>query len=223
MNHKYGILFDYNGVIADDEALQEAAFAEVMKSFGVDLSHEEYASFCMGRTDPEGFMELQKAYPERMQNTETNKLCKLKTEKYFELAKSKSVIYKGVREVIDRLFKDFALGIVTSSSKREFETVMGKEGILDRFQIFITAEDIEKGKPNPDPYLKGLAALQTLKENTVAIEDSASGVKSAKAAGIKCLAVLHTTPEDRLRDADKIVSSITEIDSSVIRQVFLHK
>lgn len=223
ISRNIGILFDYNGVIVDDEILQEQAFAAVLNDEGIELTHQMYSNLCMGRTDSEGFAELKKEFLTGLEQYGIKELANRKTEKYFELAPQTSVLFEGAGECIKRLSDDFLLGIVTSSSIREFEVVMKKTNLLRYFSSILTAEDFQKGKPDPEPYNKGLQSLGTLADMTVAIEDSVSGVKAAKSAGLKCIAVLHTNSYDRLASADKIVQTLQDITTDLIRSIIGEK
>ena len=154
------------------------------------------------------------------QNSLSN-LVEEKTRLYQELSGKADILYSDVKSVLSTLNKVFNLAIVTGSSKEELFPVLEKNKLFQYFQKIITAEDITKSKPDPEGYLKALSLFGINADKAVVIEDSPSGVKAAKAAGIKCIAVLHTTSEDRLVDADKIISSIADLDEKLVSSVIL--
>jgi len=89
--------------------------------------------------------------------------------------------------------------------------------LIGHFKAIVSAEDVEQGKPEPDIFLKALAALNTQTtdaiqaQQCVVIEDSKEGVKGARRAGMKCLAVTNSHPAELLGDADTIVTSLEEV------------
>ncbi|HEX2897197.1 MAG TPA: HAD family phosphatase [candidate division Zixibacteria bacterium] len=211
-----GVLFDYNGVIVNDESLQKDAFRSVLNGKGVKLTDQLYSEIFLGRTDIEGFEEVRGRFPQELFEVTTYELCNLKTRKYIKSLVGNKVIYDGAIECIKSLSEQFSLGIVTSSAKKEFEAVMVKFTLRKYFSIILTAEDFKRGKPDPEPYAKGTRELGTELKKTIAIEDSPSGVRSAKSAGIWCIAVLNTSASDQLTEADLIVNTISEISVKTI-------
>jgi len=87
------------------------------------------------------------------------------------------------------------------------------------FKIIITAQDITKGKPDPEPYLITAKKLQKNPKNCLAIEDSQSGVLSAKAAGMKCIAITTTHSEKDLANANLVVYTFSEINEDIIKTI----
>src|SRR5687767_517013 len=110
--------------------------------------------------------------------------------------------YPGVVEFIKDLATRHPLALVTSSLPSEAKTVLRAFDITGCFQATVTADDITKGKPDPEGYLKGAAALNVDPKDCVVIEDAPSGVRAAKAAGMQCQVVTNTHTKDGLAGAD---------------------
>ena len=217
---KLGILFDYNGVLANDEHLHEEGFREVLSQFGVDLTAEFYKEYCLGRTDADGFEALKVRLGEQLAGLATQELVAMKQSAYQQRMVPEEILYPGVVGVLSGLNGSCPYAIVTSSKRCEVMPVVEYLGQYDiRFRTLVTADDITRGKPDPEGYLKGLCAIELPHEQVVAVEDSPSGVKAAKAAGLVCVAVCHTTPNDRLREADMIVPNIRNITPWLLRSV----
>ena len=217
---EFGILFDYNGVLANDEHLHEESFQEVLSQFGVDLTAEFYKEYCLGRTDADGFEALKVRLGEQLAGLATQELVAMKQSAYQQRLIPSEVLYPGVVEVLGTLNGTCPYAVVTGSKKSELAPVLKhlqRYGI--HFKALVTADDITRGKPDPEGYLKGLCAIELPHEQVVAVEDSPSGVKAAKAAGLVCVAVCHTTPNDRLREADMIVPNIRNITPWLLRSV----
>jgi HAD superfamily hydrolase (TIGR01509 family) len=210
MNKKAGILFDYNGVIVDDEHLQEQAMGDITKRHGVPLNHELYITYCLGRPDKEGLQNLQSAFP-RLAETPVETLVTEKVERYRHLIENESILFPGLTETLRRLHKHFALAVVTGSLRSEIDTILVEEGIKSFFTAVISADDISRGKPDPEGYLKGMAALKLPPEQIVAVEDTPRGIEAAQAAGLTCIAVAQTVEKRYLTEADVVLDNVTQM------------
>jgi beta-phosphoglucomutase len=96
------------------------------------------------------------------------------------------------------------LGLVTSSRMNLVEQIWEDHQILNRFDTIVTADDVTRFKPNPDPYLKALEKLKQEPESCLVVENAPAGIEAAKAAGLICYAVTTTLPRESLYQADKI-------------------
>ncbi len=211
------IIFDMNGVITDDEECHELATKEAFERVGVAITPEIYRKFCLGRTDTTAFSELLAEFDVNNKNAE--ELIAIKTENYLELIKNTLKIYPGVVELIQQLYKKYTLALTTSSTCNEMVSVMHQLGIGDFFKTTVTAEDVQHGKPDPEPYLLTAKNLGANPQECLVIEDSENGVRSAKSAGMKCIAITNTEIVDNLVLADKIVDRYSEITDSFIQQL----
>jgi HAD superfamily hydrolase (TIGR01509 family) len=104
------------------------------------------------------------------------------------------------------------VGLATGSLRREAELALDSLGIRERFQIIVTREDCVNGKPHPEPFLRAAEGLGLPPERCVVVEDTPGGIRAAKAAGMRCVAVTHSCPEDSLREADLIVDDLGTVD-----------
>ena len=102
------------------------------------------------------------------------------------------------------------VAVVSGAARPEIEPVIRAAGLADSVGTIVASEDVAEGKPHPAGYLRALALLDggLQAPDVLVFEDTEAGVTSAKAAGMRCLAVLGTLPPDRLAQADEIVSAI---------------
>ncbi len=214
-----GILFDYNGVLMDDEVVHEAAFREVLATMGVSMTTADYVKYCMGRTDVDGWRDLRSAFPDTVGRRSVGELCRAKKAAYGSMVGEQDILYPGVRKVLENLGAVAEMVLVTSALRDELLPVLERYDLRQFFKGVVTADDVEKGKPDPEGYLKGFTMLGIGKEGVVVIEDAPSGVKAAKAAGFRCIAVLHTRAPEELAAADRSIVTIGELDIQVIRDV----
>lgn len=214
----YAVVFDYNGVIANDEHLHQRSFAEVLARFAVELSRQTYDRHFLGRTDHEGLASLA-ATEEALQGENIAGLVKEKRTIYERLIVTKDVLYPNVERVLRELCSSFKLAIVTGSTAGELLAVLRKHDLERYFTALVTAENASRGKPDPEGYQKSVQLLGIPPESVVAIEDSPPGIRAAKAADLKCIALLHTSAKTVLGEADLIVDTIGDIGAAVIRSV----
>ena len=108
------------------------------------------------------------------------------------------------------------MAIVSGAFRAEIEPVVEAAGIAGRLTTIVAADDVEHGKPHPEGYLRALERLGVDAADAVAFEDTEAGVASAKAAGLRCLAVRGTLPDERLAAADELVD---RIDLALVRRL----
>lgn len=203
------VLFDMNGVIVDDESLHEQAFKKVLESINVSLTSKDYVNHFIGRTDKDGFVDFLTALKKDFDQNLIKELIFKKGQAYQQLAQDNLTPYPGVIDFIQTLFEaGLNLGLVTSSTRFEAETVLATLGVDHFFSKIVTADDIKIGKPNPEGYLKGASFFHAPAKNCLVVEDAPSGIKAAKKAGMKTLAVTNT--HSQLSDADIILSSLNQ-------------
>lgn len=210
-----GILFDYNGVIVTDEHLQKQAMENILAKYNIEISDTIYNEQCFGRSDKAGLENVQKLFPS-LAKISTTDLVAEKVVEYQKLTKNMSLLAPGIREKLDELHQHFVIGLVTGSAHVELDHVLRQENLVQFFDVIISADDITRSKPDPEGYVKAVAALGLPKEKIAAIEDTPIGVAAAKAAGLKCLAVLQTVSANKLGSADIILRSITEITPEIV-------
>lgn len=227
-----GILFDFNGVIIDDEPIQMRAYQEILKDEGIDLTEEEYRA-CFGMDDTT-FIEA--AYERAGKNFEANKVAEIsaaKTARWRELIADKLPIFEGVDGFIHKMAKDFALGIVSMAKREEIEFVLKQADLLDCFSVIVAAEEISICKPNPECYRIGFRRLDDFRnthghspmvhKDCLVIEDTPQGIMAAKGAELPVLGVTNTVAEDEMRDAgaDAIAKNLNDWMPDSIRRVFV--
>jgi beta-phosphoglucomutase-like phosphatase (HAD superfamily) len=120
-----------------------------------------------------------------------------------------------------------ALAVASGALRQEIETILATAGLLNQFQAIVSAEDVNQGKPEPEIFLKALAKLNAVADSgstitraeCVVIEDSKEGIKGARRAGMKCLAVTNSHPADLLSEANAVVKSLEEIDLKFLQKL----
>ncbi|MBI3988654.1 MAG: HAD family phosphatase [candidate division NC10 bacterium] len=205
------LIFDMDGVIVDSEPLHLLATQRALQLIGRDLSEEEYYRRYVALTDRELFEALLgKGDPQ------VEPLMVEKQRLYQELAASGVRPYPATVAFIKRAQEVLPLAIATGATREEAEEALQRLGIRDAFRIVVSAEDYERGKPDPAPYLLAAHRLGVLPSRCVVIEDSKEGVRAAKAAGMVCLALTHTHAKAELAHADLVLETLDGLDPKAL-------
>ncbi|MFH1235419.1 MAG: HAD family phosphatase [Parcubacteria group bacterium] len=204
------IIFDMNGVIIDDESLHEEAYRRTFKPLGIGLTAEEFKRDGIGRSD----LAFAQTHVANKNRTDINldKLVVKKIDLYFDLLKNVFPIVPGVVETVKALGKRYRLALTTGSPKVEVNLILQRLNITDDFEVVVTADDFTRSKPDPESYLLTLKKLGLKPDECVAIEDSLPGIKSVKAAGMKCIAISTTHTHGELREADTVIDSLRQLE-----------
>lgn len=200
-----GVVFDFDGVLVDTETLYAHAHETLFTTLGISVSPSEYREF-LG-TKPQSMwstlkirFELSSDVKHLVRLAEDAKLRQLDAVTHIQPI-------KGIPELLNGLLSIGArLGVTSSSSARIIEPILQRTGLRKFFTAIITGDIDIPGKPEADPYLLAAESLQLPPRDCVAIEDSPSGITSAKSAGMRCIAVeTRMVAVKALSDADLIV------------------
>ncbi|HYN20615.1 MAG TPA: HAD family phosphatase [Thermoanaerobaculia bacterium] len=213
------ILFDFNGVLVDDEPIHLEMFQRVLGEEGVTLTAEDYYGAYLGLDDRGCFAAVLKKAGEAATVPRLMRLIARKASYYQERMRGSGYpFFPGAAELVRELAgAGSMLGIVSGALREEVESALRQAGLLEHFKILVTAEDVDEGKPDPEGYrraMEGLNSLPPLPERlfhpheVLAIEDSPAGLSAAAEVGLGTLAVAHTYPSERLRMADAVAESL---------------
>ena len=214
-----GVVFDFDGVLADSEPLHLAACQEVFASVGVELSREEYYAKYLGYDDATMFSVLA---AERGWNFDGKQIDALIVEKgriFDTIIESRDVLYPGAAECIERLAADFPLGIASGALRHEIEMILRRANLDRHIRFIVASGETPESKPAPDPYARAAVLHKLPPSACVAIEDSRWGIQSAKTAGLRCVGITNTYPASELTTADRVISSLGEFTSELIRDL----
>ena len=205
-------LFDFNGVLVDDEEQHRQAFTGVLAGDGIALTRREYYAHFLGFDDRTSFVE---AF-QRANRTLTPELLDHlvgMSRAYLEAMGQSVTLVPGAAEFVRSAAEGggLRLGIVSGALRREIDVVLERTGLRPHFETIVTAEDVHFGKPDPAGYLAACASLAVRKplavRDCVVFEDSLPGLEAARAAGMRCV-MLSTSLDDKwLRTADTVWTS----------------
>jgi len=199
------VIFDFNGTLSHDEPILCEIFCDLFAEYGRPLSAQEYFDELVGLSDPE----IVRAWLGR-DHPSVDEVIERRIERYKEQVADGSSVPFPVREAVRYASERVPVAVVSGAAREEIEPVIAAAGLTARISTIVGAEDVANGKPDPAGYLRALALLHggLNASDVVVFEDTEAGVASAKAAGMRCFAVLGTLRADRLAAADEIVPAI---------------
>ncbi len=194
------VLFDFNGTLSNDESLLFDLFREVfLEKLDFDMSETYYYAHLAGLSDIEIVRHVTDLSQGLPKGTERMILAE-KVRRYQEAIVKCPRIDKRAVELVLRLAEQVPVGVVTGAIHEEVDMALRSVGLYDIMQFVIAGEDVTNGKPDPEGYLKALAHLDgTIQpEHIVVFEDSMAGFSAARSAGMTPVAVVGTTPLERI-------------------------
>jgi beta-phosphoglucomutase len=215
------IIFDFDGVVADNEPVHFAMFQRILGKIGIPLSEEEYYTRYLGYDDKGCFAAALSAHDRPAPKGLIDDLVARKAQGYMAHIKQHLVIFPGVRELVRDAAARYRLAIASGALRHEIEFILDQAGIRKEFEHITSAEDVTQGKPHPAPFLHALASLNRharsgssslAADDCLVIEDSIPGIQAAHAAGMKVLAVANTHTLRDLHEADSVAQSLEEMN-----------
>jgi beta-phosphoglucomutase family hydrolase len=212
------VIFDFDGVLVDSEMLHYQAFDNIFRPLGVQISVREYYDRFVGMTDEELFRLLDKEKNLHLSEQQLQKLFREKATSFKRLASTQAAIIEGVPKFLKLLFDNkIPMAICSGALLEEIEMILKGAGLRDFFDVIVSAEQVKKGKPDPEGFLLALKLLnkktnQTIEpQNCIVIEDSHWGLEAARNAGMHPVAVTNTYEADYLRPADKVIANLSAL------------
>ena len=201
------ILFDMDGTLVNTEPLHEEAWHDTLAQFDLQLSPDWFHRY-KGSTDRILMTEVIQHYE---LSINVDELLEEKRDRFLEMARTRSQVFTGAKEGLVALQKKYPLALVTSSSRKGADHVLKVTELLHFFQTTITFDDVTKHKPDPEPYQKAINFFGLKPHECIAVEDSVSGSRSAKAAGCYTVGVLNSVTASELNGVDQIFRTTGEV------------
>jgi beta-phosphoglucomutase len=226
------VLFDFNGIIINDESIHFELINEVLLTENLLPLEKEFRNLCLGRSDRACLIDVLSLRGRVVSETYINKLIALKADLY------RNKIYQLETLPIYSDFIDFLLkisdrglsiGLVSGALREQIEFVLEKINLKQYFETIVAGDDINTSKPAPDGYLLAIDKLRQQKPelelvaaNCLVIEDTFAGIQAAKNAGVRVVGVANTYPLHMLqRQANWTVDNLTELEIDRIEEVFV--
>ena len=225
------ILFDFNGVLVDDEPLHLELFQRVLGEEGIELTDDDYYTHYLGFDDRGCLRAALEAAGEEATPARQARLIERKAGYYQTRVEREGFpTFPGAAELISGAAgAGLTLGVVSGALKAEIEGALEQLEVRSCFKTVVAAEDVARGKPHPEGYRRGLAELNALPPSpsppfqareVLAIEDSPAGLEAAAACGLTTLGVAQTYPEVDLITADRVVEAVDGLTVEQLHELF---
>ncbi|MEB3355214.1 MAG: HAD family phosphatase [Synechococcales bacterium] len=227
------VLFDFNGVIINDEPLHEKLIEELLIEENLRPKPGEYREVCVGRSDRACLLELFSRRGRVLSDEYLQELIARKSQAYRQKLGTleKLPIYPGVADLVYQLrVARIPIAVVSGAVRGEVELVLQRAGLADSVAVIVAGDDITASKPDPDGYLLAIEQLRhaypqldLAPQNCLAIEDTPAGITAAKRAGVMVVGVANTYPYHMIqRQANWAVDYLTEIELDRIRHLLVY-
>jgi beta-phosphoglucomutase len=225
------ILFDFNGVVIDDEPLQFKAAQAALGAEGITLTERDYYD-SLGMDDLTFFRAAFTRAGREHDEEVFNRVLEAFTKSHHDLIKDELPLFPGVVTFIKAVARHYPLAIVSMARRASIEYVLERAGLTQAFTVVVSAEDVSACKPDPACVNRALEKLNEGRTGggqaalapaeCLVIEDSPPGIEAARAAGMRTLGVANTVGEQLLRDAgaDVVTHSLADWTDDAVRHVF---
>jgi len=210
------VLFDFDGILVDSEPMHYRAFTEVLDPLGMGFPWKEYVEIYMGFDDRDAFREAFRARGIDLDDADLAKLVAAKSRAFQDGIRNGVTSYPGAVPMIASLHAaGQPLALCSGALRSDIDPILAQLGVAGCFDVIVTTDDVRRSKPDPESYALAFsklseryAALLTVPGKSIAVEDTPAGIRSAKGAGLRVLAVTNSYGEGALAEADWIVESL---------------
>jgi HAD superfamily hydrolase (TIGR01509 family) len=208
------VVFDMDGVLVDSETLWDAARDRVASQLGGRWSESAQRDMMgMSSTEWSRYMHEELGVPQEPQRINTAVVARME-----ELYRERLPLIGGAREAVRRL-ADRPLAVASSANRPLIDLALELAGLSDLFSATVSSEEVPRGKPAPDVYVEAAHRLGVDARRCAAVEDSHNGILSARAAGMRTIAIPNRAfppGEEALAQADVVLDSIRELTAAVV-------
>lgn len=211
------LIFDFDGLLVNTEELRLISFQELLKSWGKKFNMKDYPPTMLTGAAMSTTIFLKEKYNLK---GDVEKIHEERREIFQKLFETRLVFLDGVFELLERI-KNWPVkcAIASTRNRDQIEDGLARLGVLDRFLLIVTNQDLKggKGKPDPEIYLIAAKKLGVDPENCLVLEDAPHGIDAAKAAGMKAIYVPDSKFVDSYHEkADLILENMHELTDEVL-------
>jgi HAD superfamily hydrolase (TIGR01509 family) len=202
------VIFDLDGVIVDSEPLHERAFLEIFAKMGYATNHGIDFRDYYGRSDRalwEDF--IARHHPPQP----LAELIARKQDRLMEILARARPIFPGVVELIRNLAPRYRLAVASGSPHPVIDLILSIQNLRRFFPVVVSVTDVGRSKPAPDVFLRAAELLGLAPAQCCVIEDAATGVESARSAGMEVIAITNSLPAEQLSRASRVVATYDEV------------
>lgn len=208
VNRFSAIIFDMDGVLIDSEPLHAQAWEALFMDLGHAHDHGMTYRDYIGVADA---VFLRDFLAKHQRAESPAELHSRKLQHLYRLIRQHRPIYQELHELVPALAQRYRLAVASSSNQEVIDVVLDVAGLTQYFQFTIGGDAVRKHKPDPEIYLAATSQLGLAPDQCCAIEDSPTGIQSAKTAGLKVIGLLTGQTATQLRQADYIAHNFADV------------
>ena len=213
------VLFDFDGILVDSEPMHYKAFLEVLDPLGMGFPWKEYVEIYMGFDDRDAFREAFLSKGIELDDANLGKLVAAKSRAFQDGLRGGVTAYPGAVPMIRSLHAaGRPLALCSGALRSDIDPILARLGVTRCFDVIVSADDVRRSKPDPESYVVAFRRLsethpasRTDPGKSIAVEDTPAGIRSAKGAGLRALAVTNSCGDLELAEADWIVDSLANV------------
>ena len=213
------VLFDFDGILVDSEPMHHRAFNEVLDPLGLGFTWQEYVQTYMGFDDRDAFREAFRAKGIALDDANLANLVAAKSEAFLRGLRDGVTAYPGSVPMIASLHAaGLPLALCSGALRSDIDPILARLGVARCFDVIVSADDVRRSKPDPESYALAFSRLAerhvpslTVPGRSIAVEDTPAGIRSAKEAGLRVLALTNSYDAGDLAEADWITDSLENV------------
>lgn len=209
-----------DGVIIDSEPVHQELEREMFRDLGLNISEEEHRNY-VGTSSIDMWTMVRAKHP---LNKTPEELLHYGRDQYWKALENGRVpLVDGIQALLEKLYRsEFIIQVASSATRPTVDKVLAHYGIETYFSHRIGGNEVKRSKPDPEIFIQAASQSGTAPQQCLVIEDSANGVKAAKAAGMVCIGYANyknNTHTQNLSTADLVVDTLHKIDVELIRSL----
>ena len=213
------VLFDFDGILVDTEPMHHRAFTEILDPLGMGFTWGEYVETYMGYDDRDAFREAFRGKGIDLDDANLAKLVAAKSDAFLRGLRDGVTAYPGAVPLIESLrAAGLPLALCSGAVRFDIDPILARLGVARRFDVIVSADDVRRSKPDPESYALAFRRLRetfpsrlTVPGRSIAVEDTPAGIRSAKGAGLRVVAVTNSYGAGELAEADWITDSLGNV------------
>ncbi len=198
-----------DGVIVDSEPYHERAFRDIFHELGHAETHGIHFPYYYGRSDAAVWQDF---IARHRPPVGFDELMARKQRHFLNMLKRDEPIFEALPDLVARLAAKYRLAVASGSQHPVIDEVLAMKNLRQFFPVVVSSQDVPRGKPAPDVFLRAAELLGVPAPACVVIEDSAAGVTAARAAGMAVIGITNSLPSEKLAHADHVVEDYEAIE-----------
>ena len=217
-----GVVFDFDGVIANSEPLHLRVFQILLSEEGLPFAAREYYDRYLGLDDVGIFEALARDKGLDIGGGRLQALIDRKTESFLRLVHDRDVLFPGAAACVRAVAAAVPVAIASGALPHEIAGILDRAGLLPLVPVIVAAGDTARGKPAPDPFARAVDLLSERSgrrlepSRVIALEDSPPGLQAARDAGLRTLGLATSYPAAALHDAEYVLPDISHVTVALL-------